>query len=317
MSSLWAALLTLLVAAAPAGEPEWKRVLRQQAELHTFDPLKREFSAATVAALQRLSSTREHLGFVKAHGIDLRVVAPGDKMPEGAIGSYVHDDRSMYINEDELMSGVRELRDQGAPEERIPEIIAWKFLPVTVHEIRHAITRQRLKRKTGLDLRLNPIEGEYLSFLDEARVLKEALKARPELWGDPSRILEVERSQAHVMEKLNRDVKELKELVDLLYRGKPSILGTPRVELIARYRGLRAELERHADELLATDVASIKDADLRADLGETALEVADGLLLYRQMLSALESDGSYEKLRRFYESELAALTRALEPGRKE
>ena len=135
---LWLAAL-ILAAPASAGEPSWKKALRAQAALHSWDPLDGRFAQETVAALQRLRSTAEHLRFVKASGIDLKVVEPNEKLPASAIGSYVEEEKTMYINQDELMKGADELRRQGAPEEGIPEILAWKFLQTTVHEIRHAI----------------------------------------------------------------------------------------------------------------------------------------------------------------------------------
>ncbi|MBI5201850.1 MAG: hypothetical protein HY925_09720 [Elusimicrobia bacterium] len=309
---LWA----LLALPALAQEPAWKKALREQAELHSWDPLDGRFAKETVLALERLQSTREHLRFVKANGIDLKVVEPNAKLPATAIGSYVEADRTMYINQDELMKGADELRRQEAPEEAIPGILAWKFLTTTVHEIRHAITRGRLRERVGVDLKLNPLEGEYLSFLDEARVFREAGRVRPELWSDPSRILEVERTSGRVLQEAARGVAALQAYVDEQYQGKPALLKEPKEKLIEEYARRKASLEKDADELLKTDLSAASDEETRADLIEVAYSVADGIVLYKQMLSILRSPERYEKLRTFYRTELDALARALEKPKK-
>lgn len=305
-------MLILLAGSAPPAraEPAWKRALREQAAKQSFEPLFRDYAKETVAALGRLKGAREHLAFVKRHGIDLKVVRPDDEnLPEGAIGSYVEKDRTMYISEDELMSGVRELRDAGAPEERIPGIMAWKFLTTVIHEIRHAITRRRMFERTGLRVRMNPLEAEYLSFLDEARVFREAASARPELWADPSRILEVERTSGRVLQELDRNVDSLKEMVRDLYEGKPSVLETPREKLLERYRRLRAGLEAKAEALLASDPQSIQDPEVKADLAEYAWTVAESLELYREILAVLADPAAFEKYRKFYADELEQASR--------
>lgn len=308
---MWWPLAALLVAAtASSGEPSWKKALREQAALHSWDPLDGRFARETVAALQRLRSTSDHLRFVKARGIDLKVVEPNEKLWATAIGSYVEEDKTMYINQDELMKGAGELRRQGAREEALPEILAWKFLQTTVHEIRHAMTRDRLRRQLGIDLKLNPLEGEYISFLDEARVFREAVRVRPELWSDPSRILEVERTAGRVLEELDRGVPALQALVDGMYDGKPSIVREPRDKLIAEYERRRALLEREADELLKTDLGTVTDEDTREDLAEVAYTVADGIVLYKQMLAVLKDPLRYEKLKGFYRREVDILAKA-------
>ncbi|MBI4348144.1 MAG: hypothetical protein HY553_14990 [Elusimicrobia bacterium] len=305
-------LAALLAAPVPvsAGEPSWKKALREQAALHSWDPLDGRFANETVAALQRLRSAAEHLRFVKARGIDLKVTEPNERLPATAIGSYIEEENAMYINQDELMKGAGELRRQGAPEEAIPEILAWKFLPTTIHEIRHAMTRDRIRRQLGIDLKLNPLEGEYISFLDEARVFREAVRVRPELWSDPSRILEVERTAGRILEELDRGVPALQAMVDAMYDGKPSLLREPRDKLIEEYERRRASLEKDADELLKTDLRTITDADTREDLAEVAYTVADGIVLYKQMLGILKSPARYEQLQGFYRREVESLGKA-------
>lgn len=306
----WLAAALCLAAPAAAAEPAWKKALREQAALHSWDPLDGRFAQETVRALESLSSTREHLRFVKAHRIDLKVVTPNQKLPETAIGSYVEADRTMYINEDELMKGAGELRRQEAPEDAIPAILAWKFLQTVVHEIRHAITRQRIREQVGVDLRLNPLEGEYISFLDEARVFREAVRARPELWSDPTRILEVEKTAGQVLERLDRGVPALERFIDELYEGKPALLREPREKLIEEYARRKGTLEKDADELLKTDLRTITDQETREDLSEVAYSVAEGILLYKQMLVVLKTPSQYAKLKAFYRRELDTLAKA-------
>ena len=310
-------LLAVLWLAAPvsADEPAWKKALREQAALHSWDPLDGRFAQETVRALETLASTREHLRFVKAQRIDLKVVEPNEKLPGTAIGSYVEADRTMYINEDELMKGADELRRREAPEDSIPGILAWKFLQTTVHEIRHAITRQKIRDQVGVDLKLNPLEGEYISFLDEARVFREAVRVKPDLWSDPSRILEVERTSGEVLRALDRGVPAFEEYVDGLYDGKPSLLREPRDKLLEEYVRRKVVLEKDADELLKTDMSSVTDEETRDDLAEVAYTIADGILLYKQMLVVLKSPGQYAKLRSFYRSELDALAKAAKKPR--
>lgn len=311
MLQVVAAMLWLLAAPAAGAEPSWKGVIEAQAKKHTWDPHDRRFAAEVVAALGQLETAREHLAFLKRHKIDLKVVPPGDRLPEGAIGSYVDADRSMYINEDELMSGAGELRRLGAAEEDLPAILAWKFLHTVIHEIRHAMTRQRMREKTGLNVRLNPLEGEFISFIDQARVFREAAGSKPNLWSDPSRILEVERTSGRVLQEAGADVEALKRFVTELYEGKPSLLETPREKLVAEYRERKGELLEEAKALLGTDTGAIRDPEIRADLAEYAADVADGILLYKEMLAVLEDKGKHEKLTGFYRRELDALTRAL------
>ncbi|MBI4425709.1 MAG: hypothetical protein HY554_18405 [Elusimicrobia bacterium] len=307
-------LLAALAFAGPQGPAKsWRDVISRQAAEHTWDGLDRAFASEAVRALGALASTREHLAFVKRRGIDLLVVSVGDKLPEGAMGSYVDADRAMYINEADLMSGAKELRASGTPEPEVPRVLAWKFLPTIVHEIRHGITRQRARERAGLNVRMNPLESEFISFLDEIRVLREALRARPELWADRSRVLEIEKGSAILLRAVDKDVGALKALVRGVddYASKPVILEAKRETLVDEYRRRRRTLVDAADQLLQADTGRIKDPDVRADLAEYALSVADALNFYNDVLGVLEKPAAHAKLRDFYAAELRAMERAV------
>ena len=112
------------------------------------------------------------------------------------------------------------------------------------------------------------------------------------------------------MKALDRGVEELKSYIDGLYEGKPALLREPRDKLIEEYLRRRVSLEKDADELLKTDLRTITDEDTREDLSEVAYSVAEGILLYKQMLVVLRTPAQYARLKTFYQSELDALAKA-------
>lgn len=303
--------LAALLSGLLSGQENWRAAIARQ----SWDPLDRRYAEETIAALQRLKSTRGLLAFVKRHGIDLVVEAPGGALPENALGCYVDDERRIYMNKEDLMKGVQELRRKGTPEDAIPGVLAWKFLPTVVHEIRHGLTRQRL-RERGLNVRLSPLESETISFLEEAVVFREEVQARPKLWADHSEILEVEESTGHLLQALDKDVGEVKVMVGNLYGGKASILDTPREGLVAEYRRRLDVVLARADELLRLDASELGDSAVAADFEDFAWSLAEAIHLYREMLAVLESPDAYARYRRFYQEELAAVARVAQTARR-
>lgn len=312
------ALLLIPLCLAPAESQDWRAVIREQARWHGWEKFHPEFTKEAVAALGALSSTKEHYAFVLKHGIDLQIREPGDKVTAGALGSYADEDRTMYINKEFLLQGVRELRVKGAAEDEIPNILAWKALHVIVHEIRHGMTNQGLREEAGLNFRAKPIENEYISFFDQLRAVHEILRVRPELWQDDSRILEMERDLGVLLQALNRDIKSLKEFVAAQpgYHGKDVILKTKRSALLREYRGLRRELRASWADFTASTPDEIVDAEIEKDLEHTAMMTARSLRFYNEVIAVLEDESAFRRIRSYYGKELRKAEKLLRRARQ-
>src|SRR6476660_8844549 len=122
----------------------------------------------------------------------------------------------MYISEGVVDQGGRQLHDRAVDPAEIPRVLAWKLLPTIGHEIRHAITHEKIRRQLGFSFDISSLEDEMISFVDTVRVLQEAIKKNPDYWLGPMS-LDIDNSDSALLGAWKKNPTALKQLVEPLY----------------------------------------------------------------------------------------------------
>ncbi|PCI35174.1 MAG: hypothetical protein COB53_11215 [Elusimicrobia bacterium] len=281
-----------------------------------WDSMSPLYLKSLVVLLSSLDSTNEHFHFVKKEDIDLKVVMPGLKVPEGTLGVYIDRDNSMYLNRAMLLEGAEELKRKGTSRKEIPKILAWKTLHIVVHEIRHGMNARGLVAKKGFRFPVSYIEDEYIAFIDQMSTIHEVLAVRPELW-ELERILDIEKNVAILIQAQRHSVDGLKALVRAQprYAKKPSVLSGHKGVLKevrrreTRFNGL---LLKHREEL-ARKYKDPVELEYRVKIamdkfGPTLRDLRDGRKI-------LEDERKYKALRSFVRREMRQVVRKLESRR--
>jgi hypothetical protein len=282
------------------------------------DPVFRKaFYAECIKALGELDATQEQLAFVRKHAIDLEISTSTLKIPEDALGLYRDADKKMYLNEEMIAQGRRELGFRAAMEETdIPRILAWKVLPVLGHEIRHAITHEKIRRQLGFSFDSPSLEDEMISFVDTVRVLQEAIAKHPEYWSQRM-ILGIDGSNGDLLAAWRRNPTALKELVAPLYPEVPSVLAMSHEELLAdiderlrQCRKRRAAVQEDQDSILAIKSPTERASEQRQldDTGADRITKVD-LEQTERLRRVMTDPDKFKKLKAFFKSQLQALIR--------
>jgi hypothetical protein len=298
-------------------QADWRTEIRKQAAQHGWQVFNAAYLKATVRALNTLDATQPHAAFIFSREIDLEVVPPGPAVPESSLGTYHDDKRKMFLNEHVLLRGMRELRDKGATDEEIPEILAWKMMPTIAHEIRHAMTAEGVRQASGVSPPFKPLESEFISFLEEIVVILEIIRVRPGLWSDSSRILEIENGTAALLRARKRHPVVLKESIAATgsYRKRHRILDTPRAELVERYQNELADYKRYFANL-ETAPDSFADPAEAEELEHVAMQSVRSLGHVRKMHELYSDAEVFNRIHAFYATEIQRVERRLRKSRK-
>lgn len=296
-------LIALLLAAAPVFAQD-DAAFRQR------------FYKECVAAMGQFETTREHLAFARKNGISLALSTSTAEIPEDMLGVYSDGDRKIYINVAMIAAKQRELRYKTIDDAEVPRVVARKTLPTIAHELRHAMTAAKMRRELGFNFSLENLETEMISFVDEVRVLKEESEKEPDYWSGPL-FLRSDASEWTELMAFRKNPTALKELVEPLYPGAPSVLAMSRDELLtqldkklAGYQAARAQYEKAAKEADAE-----KDPALRARLRRTLEDsgsdriTAHNLAVASEMRGRMGEPGAYEKVKAFYKNQIKGLIR--------
>jgi len=283
---------------------------------------RKAFYAECIAALGELDATQEQLAFVRKHNIDLEISSSPLKIPEDALGLYRDSDKKMYLNATMIAQGRRELGFRAAMDDAdIPRILAWKVLPVLGHEIRHAITHEKIRRQLGFSFDSSSLEDEMISFVDTVRVLREAIGKHPDYWSQRM-ILTIDGSDGALLAAWRKNPTALKELVAPLYPEVPSVLALSHKELLAAVDDeLKKSRKRRADvEDDQKSILEIKDPEERAEeqrkLDDTGAEplTKDDLERTERLRRVMTDPANYTKLKGFFKAQIRALIRKASTG---
>ena len=276
----------------------------------------RGFYAECLSALGELAPTREHRVFLLKRRIDLEVTDEDEKIPSDAIGLYSDVDNKMYFRKETIDSGRKTLSGRGVADDEIARMMAWKMLPTMAHEIRHAITHDKIRRRLGFTFAMPCLESEMISFVDTVRVMKAAIAAKPDYWAD-GMLVDVDADNGQLLAAWRKNPSALKDLVEPLYPDIASVLDMSQEELLARVDDRLQESSRSRDKVLAAQKAALamRDPEERA-LALKALDASGDERSSRVDLEriaalrlAIGDTVKYKGLREFYLKQIKALVR--------
>lgn len=270
--------------------------------------LDKDYTRTTVSTLKRLEATREHARFVLRRRVELYITDSDAHMNPGAFASYNLQYKVMYMDKDRLMNGAMELKEMGFRTDEIGDILAWKTLPIIVHELTHAMTDARSEKNLGVRFLLTVLEDELICFFDELLALQELFGQRPVLW-HRGMILDIDRVHADMLLAWKKDEAALRRHVRRLYPHLPSLETASRGELLEH---ARAFTEAAMEDLQKVRRTRRKCAKSKGSEGcASAAELARSERVYRERLRwgkgterFLSTEEGLDRVREFYSAEV-------------
>lgn len=250
--------------------------------------LSPDFHRHTVSLLGRLPSLRRHAAFFLKERLDLSVTDSLERVDDHVLGSYDPIERRLFVDQVVLLDAADELEEKGLPRADVPEVLAWKALPLVAHEAAHALTHRELERRMGEWVVVTAVENEMVAFYDEVLCLRDMFKLRPKLW-DRERVLDFERGYASVLGAVDDSPAQLDALVRRLYSHLPSLLEGPPEPILEKVDGTIAWLEKRLEGTLEPE-----------DAEYTAVR----LDLHRRYRAAVADPKRRDRLKAFYRQEL-------------
>jgi hypothetical protein len=297
-------------------------LLLPTAHAQEWSEFNRPYLETAVSLLKRLPATREHWRFVQKERIPLEVTDNPSHVDDNTLGAYDMVERHINIDEVELIRAAEGLVDDGVSTKTTAEVLAWKSLPVLVHELTHGMIHDRVWRLFGRPFVFPSLEDEKLAFYDECLALFDMFDEKPELWSR-ERILEMDKTQALVLKAWLRGPTGLEALVTDLYEGRPSLL-------VEKDEPLRLIAERRAASLRRS-IAAMREASraatdygpemagvsqrFLADLPQALEHAEKSLKLVTAAQGILADPESLKRLKAFYRTELEARRAKLEARR--
>lgn len=136
-------------------------------------------AAQLLAVAPTLPTAAPLAAFAQATNLDLAVTPFAGKKLMGLdsdhLAQYEAGDRRVYVNWDYVGADQRALEDAGVPVDQARSLTALAAVPVLAHEWRHA----EMRHAFGSDFP-GTAEEEILTHLDQAAVLDEVMRTRPE-----------------------------------------------------------------------------------------------------------------------------------------
>jgi hypothetical protein len=267
--------------------------------------------------MDRLDSTREHAKFIRDNRIAIQVSDDAARM-RTTVAEY--DDGKVYVNGVFMDLGRMTLMNDGLAEEKALRTLSLKTLPIVAHETRHGITLAKVEKATGKPFEAGLIEDELVSFMDQAKVAAEVREKYPEF--DKHAVPFLGQGEENILKAWEGGPPDVEKHVRSLYRVA-SVSTMTGEQLRERYRALEEELRK-----LQTAVQSLKALRQTAKSDEER-EGIDAMLarfppeevLTRCLQKAQSTNdffadlGRADKLKAFFEKELAGLQRDWESPR--
>jgi len=303
------ALAFALAFAPPAAAEEWAE----------FD---RPYLETAVALLKRLPSTREVWRFVQRERIPLEVSDNPAHVDDNTLGAYDMVDRHIYIDEVVLIREAEGLVDEGVSPRTAAEVLAWKSLPVVVHELTHGLVHDKVRKMMGRAFIFPSVEDEQIAFYSGSLALFDMFDEKPELWSQ-ERLLAMDETEGHVLKAWIKGPRVLERYVELLYEERPSLIADDDKKLlevaqnrvdsvrarIAAMREARRAMDAHGPEMAGVSQRFLRELPAALAHSERALAI---LTDTRDVLS---DPSSLTRLRAFYKSELEARRARIEARR--
>jgi hypothetical protein len=295
-----AAALALLALVLPAAGEEWT-------------DYSRDYSRDVVALLGRLPSTQRHWAYLLREKIDLKVTDSPARVSDNTLACFDPIERRMYLDEVLLLDSAEELADRKIAREEIAETLAWKSLPVVVHETTHAMAYDGLARAVGLRFHLHVLEGEMLSFYDEVLAMRDMFRERPELWSR-ERILKMDQAEGQIFAALEKGPADLDAMVRRIYSGLPSVIKGDKAALSAQLDATIAAIEGRLDTFRQAaaegqDLSELESGIVArktfASLAELIRYDQKALVVRKAARKVLAEPRRFAAFKGFYERELA------------
>lgn len=259
-------VLLPLAAAAAADEGRYDagHLARARIFIDSNPDFGARFTRAWEEVLSGLKSAQAHSRFIRKRGtVSLTIADPGEELRERTAALYVNGE--VYVNRIELVLNALSLENRGVPRVETPRLLAWKMMPLLVHEIRHGITEEELRTKAGANCPMASLEDERVAFFDQIRVAQEIIGRKPRLWDDALLIPE-DVETGSLLAAWSGHPDGLERYVEEIYVGKDSVLASSRTALLAKHEGLLAELKsllRKSRELRGSRSGGEKTSDER------------------------------------------------------
>lgn len=270
------ALALSLFPLSPASAEEWAE----------FD---RPYLKTAVDLLKRLPSTREVWRFVARERIPLEVTDNPAHVDDNTLGAYDMVERHIYIDEVVLIREAEKLVDQGVSAPTAAQVLAWKSLPVVVHELTHGMVHDEVRRLMGRAFIFPSVEDEQIAFYAGCLALFDMFDEKPDLWAE-ERLLEMDETEGRVLQAWLLGPRALERLVSAMYDERPSLLADDDKELLAvAQRRVDSTRERLA-AMRATQRAAAAHGPEMAGVSQRTLRELSQALKYEERALAILTD---------------------------
>lgn len=301
--STCAALAVLASAAAPA-----LTAGREQAAADAFIKDNPRFGSQVATELRyllgSLSSTKEHSLFVrKRKKVAFIMQDPGENLSRTTVAKYLPG--AVYVNRYRMVVAALRLERRGLPLDEIPEVLAWKMIPVIGHELRHGMIHEDMKDILGYYCPLALArENEVIAYFDEQNIIREVTAKRPELYRKRMLVGHIERHQGRVLMAWDGGLQGLKGYVARYYPKRRWVLETEREVLLASIEATKRQGERRLKsykKMSAQELAALRAKEDR-DPEKAARRLIRKAEECRKTLSTPRMFKKYRKFYRTWES---------------
>lgn len=258
----------------------------QAQEWSEFD---RPYLETAVSLLERLPSTREVWRFVSRERIPLEVTDNPAHVDDNVLGAYDMVERHIYIDEVVLVREAEGLVDEGVTARTAAQVLAWKSLPVIVHELTHGLVHDEVRRLMGRAFIFPSVEDEQIAFYAGCLSLFDMFDEKPDLWSK-ERLLEMDETEGRVLQAWLLGPRALERMVVLMYDERPSLLADDDKKLLAvAQRRVDSTRERLA-AMRATQKAAAAHGPEMAGVSQRFLRELPKALAYEERALAILTD---------------------------
>ncbi|MBI4051431.1 MAG: hypothetical protein HY400_02880 [Elusimicrobia bacterium] len=260
------------------------------------EDIKSQIVAEWSRLLSELPSTQEHASFLSSHGLTFTFSAK-----ESSLASFAPWEPSIIkINGKILGEAIEALKSESVSSQKIAHIVAVKTLPLIAHEIRHAMTQDRLKTH-GIGSCMF-LENEMISHTDEVGVIADMKKHKPILWQSYS-IPHIEDHYIKLEQAWNQPGPEkFLDFVFLRYGNKDiSVFSTS--DELTQYFNPKITERRNARQRL-NNMLSEPDPELAKQIRDLILKEDKVLSLFQDAFNIVSDSTRWADLKSSYTSEI-------------